>query len=184
MKPYVTKHQLKLPAETQNYQKCTHLVHLVDNKSILCYLLYKKEVKMEYSLVILKPDCLQRHLSEEVIRILKNNGFEIVFMKQQKLNKDDIEYIYAECRSEKWFTSFVEFMTSSDSLILVVKHKEGSAISRLNKLVGPTDPRKAGPSTIRYMGENIQRNLIHSTKDEKSFWREFAYFFGWEGALS
>jgi len=99
-------------------------------------------------------------------------------MKQLRLNKNDVEYVYADCLLEEWFALFAEFMTSSDSLILVVKHEESDAIAKLNELVGPTDPQKADYSSIRSMGENIRRNLIHSAKDEKSFWREFIYFFG------
>lgn len=132
---------------------------------------------MKYSLAILKPDCLQRRLSEKVIRILKDNGFQIVLMKQLRLSKGDVEYVYGDCLSEEWLASFVEFMMSSDSLILVVKHDEGDVITKLNELVGSTDPQKSDFSKIRSMGESIRRNLIHSTKNEKTFWRELLYFF-------
>lgn len=132
---------------------------------------------MKYSLAILKPDCLQRRLSEKVIRILKDNEFQIILMKQLRLSKGDVEYVWRDCLSEDWFASFAEFMMSFDSLILVVKHDEGDAIAKLNELVGSADPQKSDFSKVRSTGESIRRNLIHSTKNEKTFWYELPYFF-------
>jgi len=130
---------------------------------------------MSYSLAILKPDALQRGLIPKIIKILKTNGFKIILIKKLKLNERDIGNLYADCRSEIWFKPFQNFMISSESMLIIVECNTDDAVSRLNKLIGNTDPTKNSPSNIRFMGESIRRNLIHSPKDEESFWHELVY---------
>ena len=132
---------------------------------------------MKYSFGVLKPDCIERGLVQTAFRLMSGRGLEVVYHKQQRLNRKDAEFLYARCRQSSFFPDLVEFMTSGDVVIYVVESLNGGdAIRTLNSVVGHTDPTQAKPGTIRGLGESVRRNLSHSTIDTRTFTREVQYF--------
>lgn len=131
---------------------------------------------MDYSLGILKPDCLKRGLEKEVLSIIEASGLRIVKKRRILLTEQEVRIVWSTCVNEWFFPSMVEFMTSSDSIVFVV---EGfSAIERLNDLVGRYDPTLAERNTIRYKyGIDKMENIIHSSLNKEEYVREYNLFF-------
>lgn len=133
---------------------------------------------MRYSLSILKPDCIERGLENKIRSLLKQNGFSILLEKRLRLTKDDVAFIYERCIDKDFFEGLSDFLTSGDVIVLVVSGlKMADVVKKLNSLVGHIDPCLAKDGTIRWLGESIRRNLVHSSADTTSFWREVSRIF-------
>lgn len=130
---------------------------------------------MEYSLGILKPDCLERDLVDHVFGMIKNVGLEVVVCKKLHLAVEDIYKFYYEYKYENFFDGLIQSLTCGNVIAYIVRGE--NAIDRLNTLVGRTDPAKATPNTIRELGESIRKNLVHSSEDKESFLREASLIF-------
>jgi nucleoside-diphosphate kinase len=134
---------------------------------------------MEQSLVIIKPDAVNRALVGEVIKRFENKGLQIKAMKMQMLQPYVLKEHYAHHKEKGFFEELVNFMTSIPSILMVVEGKEG--ISVLRKMVGPTQGREAPPGTIRgdYSVSN-QSNIVHASEDKKAAKAEIERFFSKE----
>lgn len=136
---------------------------------------------MKYSFSILKPDCLERNMKDFVFSFLEKHGFTVLLEKRMRLSLNDVEFIYERCVNEDFFRDFATFLVSGDVIAVIVKNPETSdAVKELNSLVGHTNPSFAKSGTIRKFGESIRRNLIHSSADVASFWRETSRVFSKE----
>ncbi len=131
---------------------------------------------MNYSLGILKPDCIMRKLETKVLNIIEQYGLSILFTKRVKLSKNDVEIVYANCLKENFWHQLLDSYTIGESIVFIVYGKD--AINRLNELVGFRDPQIAEQHTIRHQfGRDITYNIIHSTANEKSLKKEMDHFF-------
>lgn len=133
---------------------------------------------MRYSFGLLKPDCVERGLVEKAFTLIRSSGLKIVYLRQIKLTRKDVEFLYSRCLQSTFFENLVNFMTSGDVIIYLVKsdNKKDDAIRILNSVTGFTDPSRAKSKTLRGLGENVCRNIAHSTADEETFWSEVRYF--------
>lgn len=129
----------------------------------------------EYSLLLLKPDCIQRGLAEIILAKVRAAGLEIVATKTLKLTKKDVEIFYKDVRNDGYFDGLSQFMQSGPVTGFIVKGE--NAIAILNELVGFTEPSKAKAGTIRSMGIDIRRNLAHSSNSKLAFLREARVIF-------
>lgn len=129
----------------------------------------------EYSLLLLKPDCAKRGLTETILKMVLSTGLEIVAVKTLILKVSDVEIFYKNCRKEDFFTGMSLFLQSGPVTVYVVKGE--NAINVLNKLVGFNEPAKADPGTIRRMGIDISHNLAHSSASRSDFFREASVVF-------
>ena len=133
---------------------------------------------MKYSVSILKPDCIERGMDGIVRSILEQNGFTIVLEKKIRLSRDDVMFIYERCVDKDFFDGLSAFLTSSDVIVLVVSNPGAiDVVKKLNSLMGHTNPALAKEGTIRKLGESVRRNLVHSSSDAISAWREVSRFF-------
>lgn len=131
---------------------------------------------MDYSIGLLKPDCLKRGLEKEILTIIKNAGFEIMATKRVRLTKKEVDIIWAPCLAEDFYEELLNFSTSGDCVVYIVR--EDNAIDRLSDLVGHYEPTQAKKETIRHQfGISAMENIIHSTSNEKNFWEEARLFF-------
>lgn len=131
---------------------------------------------MEYSLGIMKPDCVCRGLISEVVKMVEIAGLEVVALKKLRLKQSDIDVVYERCRLKDYYRDMSDFLMSDDVCVYLVRGSD--AINRLNIVVGDTDPATAACETIRHtFGETIRRNITHSSMSEESFWREIELFF-------
>ena len=136
---------------------------------------------MERTLVLLKPDAVQRRLVGRIISRFEDKGLKIVGMKLMQVTQELAERHYAEHREKPFFSELVSFITSSPVVAMVVEGPD--AISEVRRLMGKTDPREAAPGTIRGdYGLSITQNLVHGSDSPESAAREIPIFFS-EGEI-
>jgi nucleoside-diphosphate kinase len=115
---------------------------------------------MERTLVLIKPDAMQRGLAGEIIARLERRGLRIVAMKLLHMDEALARRHYAVHEGKPFFEGLVQFITSSP--IIAAVFEGDRAIEAVGQAVGATDPLKAAPGTIRSdFGMSIGRNLIH-----------------------
>lgn len=131
---------------------------------------------MERTLVLIKPDGMQRGLAGEIISRLERRGLRIAAMKLLQMDEALARRHYAEHEGKPFFPGLIEFITSSPIIAAVFEGER--AIEAVSQAVGATDPLKAAPGTIR--GDyalSIGRNLIHRSDKEETAQREIAIYF-------
>ncbi len=131
---------------------------------------------MERSLVILKPDAVQRGLIGPILGRLEARGLKIVGMKLMQIDEDLARRHYAVHEGKSFFPGLVEYITSGPVVVLVIAGK--NVIQMIRNTVGATNPLNAAPGTIRgdYALE-IGRNLIHASDSPENGETELANFF-------
>ncbi len=131
---------------------------------------------MEKTLILLKPDSLQRGLSGEIISRFEIKGFKIIGMKLIKVSKDLAETHYSEHKGKPFFEDLVAFITSSPIIAMVIETQNAINIAR--NMMGSTNPIDALPGTIRGdFGIYVEYNIIHGSDSETSAKREISLFF-------
>ena len=129
------------------------------------------------TLVILKPDAVERGLVGEVIARLERKGLRIVGLELRHLDAPTLERHYDEHIGKAFYGELVAFMRRSPVVVAVV---EGPADTwqMVRTLMGPTNPRDAAPGTIRGdFGTVVTENLVHGSDGPESAAREIAIFF-------
>ena len=131
---------------------------------------------VESTLLIVKPDGVRRGLVGEVLRRAEVKGLQIAEMRMMRIDRALAEEHYGEHREKPFFGELVEFITSG---VAVVARLEGeNAIEVWRTLMGPTDPAKAPPGTIRGdFGLIITQNIVHGSDSPESAGRELKLFF-------
>jgi len=131
---------------------------------------------MERTLVLLKPDALQRGLAGTIIARLEARGLKIVGMKLMQMSQAMARRHYGAHVDKPFFPGLVQFITSGPLVAMVLEGKNAVIIVRTT--MGATDPAKAGPGTIRGdMAIDMGRNLIHGSDSPEAAQREIALFF-------
>ena len=131
---------------------------------------------METTLVLLKPDAVQRGLVGTITARLESTGLKIVGMKLMRVSNDLAERHYAEHVGKPFFEGLVSFITSG-SIVAMALEGDG-AISIVRKTMGATNPADSAPGSIRGdFATDIGRNLVHGSDSPESAARELALFF-------
>lgn len=131
---------------------------------------------IERTLVLIKPDAVARGLVGEVLGRLERRGLRIVALDHRTLDKETAEAHYGEHVGKPFFESLITFITSGPLVAAVVEGPR--AIETWRAMMGPTDPVKAGPGTIRGdFGLIVTENLVHGSDSTESAAREVALFF-------
>lgn len=138
---------------------------------------------MQRTLVLIKPDAIERGLAGEIIARLERKGLKIVALKMLQMDKAMAERHYAIHEGKPFFPALVDFITSSPIIAAVVEGK--NAVEVVRRMMGETDPLHAAPGTIRGdFGLDIGRNLIHGSDSEGNAQEEISLFFSEEEILS
>lgn len=129
------------------------------------------------TLVLLKPDAVERRLIGEIIgRIERKAGWTITALELRQLDRETLEQHYAEHVGRPFYEPLIEFMLSRPVVVLVVEGER--VIEGLRQLAGPTDPIQAPSGSIRGdFGTIVRENLIHASDSEESAIRELKLFF-------
>jgi nucleoside-diphosphate kinase len=128
------------------------------------------------TLILLKPDALQRGLAGRIIARLEDRGLKIVGLKLMQMDMDTARKHYAEHVEKPFFQGLADFMMSRPLVAMAVEGKD--VVDVVRSTVGATNPLKAAPGTIRGdLGRDIGRNLIHASDSPESAARELAIFF-------
>lgn len=138
---------------------------------------------MERTLVLLKPDALQRRLVGPIIARLEAKGLTIVGMKLLQVPRDLAARHYAEHVGKPFYEELVSFITSAPVIALVVEGPQ--AIAAVRALMGKTNPFDAAPGTIRGdFGLSVGMNLVHGSDSPAAAAREIPLFFSPEEMLT
>lgn len=131
---------------------------------------------MERTLILIKPDALQRGLAGEIISRLERRGLKLAGMKLMKMDDALARRHYAEHEGKPFLESLVSFITSGPLIAAVLEGP--AAIEAARSMIGATDPQQAAPGTIRGdLALYVQYNLIHGSDSPESAQREIALFF-------
>ena len=137
---------------------------------------------MERSLVLIKPDAIQRGLAGEIISRLEEKGLKIVAMKMLHMDKNLAQRHYAIHEGKAFFNDLVNFITSSPIIAIVFQGK--NAVQIIRQMMGETDPVKAHSGTIRGdFGIDIGHNLVHGSDSLENASTEIELFFQTEEIL-
>ncbi len=138
---------------------------------------------MERSLVLVKPDAMQRGLAGVIISRLERRGLKIVAMKMLQMDKALAQRHYAIHQGKAFFNDLVEFITSSPIIAAVFEGEK--AVEAIRQTMGETDPAKASPGTIRGdFGLDIGHNLVHGSDSTENAEKEISLLFSPEEILS
>jgi nucleoside-diphosphate kinase len=131
---------------------------------------------MERTLVILKPDAVQRRLCGKIIEAVERKGLKIIALKMMVLSRELVEKHYEAHRQKSFYPGLVKFMTSGPAVFMALEGHR--AIDVVRKLMGKTFGFDAEPGTLRGdYGISSQFNLIHGSDSAASAERELALFF-------
>ncbi|HAZ27277.1 TPA: nucleoside-diphosphate kinase [Candidatus Acetothermia bacterium] len=131
---------------------------------------------MERTLVLLKPDALERRLVGRIIGRLEAKGLRLVGMKLLQVSRDLAERHYAEHVGKPFYQELLAFITSAPVVAIAVEGPR--AIDSVRRLMGKTNPFDADPGTIRGdFGRSVTMNLVHGSDSPASAAREIPLFF-------
>ena len=136
---------------------------------------------MERTLVLLKPDALQRGIAGRIISRLEERGLKIVGMKLLQMDMALARVHYEAHVDKSFFPGMADFMTSSPIVAMAIEGP--NAVEAVRNTMGATDPQKAAPGTVRAdMAVDIGRNLVHGSDSPEAAQRELSVFFA-EGEI-
>ncbi|MEM7791497.1 MAG: nucleoside-diphosphate kinase [Verrucomicrobiota bacterium] len=131
---------------------------------------------MEETLIILKPDCMQKALVGKVISRFESAGFKIVAAKIMQLDGPILREHYAHVADLPFFPDIENFMSSCPVMPMVLSGE--NVISQVRELLGPTDSQAAAPGTIRGdFGTDKMQNVVHASDSPEAAAAEKARFF-------
>ena len=131
---------------------------------------------MERSLILIKPDAMERGLAGIIISRLEKQGLKLVALKMLLMDKALAKQHYAIHTSKPFFKGLVNYISSAPIIAAVFKGE--GAVEVIRKLMGATDPAKAEAGTIRSdFGLDIERNVIHGSDSVETAKDEIKLFF-------
>jgi nucleoside-diphosphate kinase len=131
---------------------------------------------MERTLVLVKPDGVQRGLVGAIIGRLERRGLKLVGLKMMRITKEVAAHHYAEHQGKPFYAGLIAFITSGPVVAMIWEGRE--AVSVVRSLVGATDPLKAAPGTIRGdLALDHGMNLIHGSDSPARADTEIVLFF-------
>ena len=137
---------------------------------------------MERTLVILKPDAVQRGLIGPILTRIEQRGFRIVAMKMMRISRELAERHYAEHKGRSFYEGLIAFITSAPVVVMVVEGPQ--AVRIIRQMMGKTNAADAAPGTIRGDFALSMKNLIHGSDSPESAAREIALYFTEEEILT
>lgn len=140
-------------------------------------------MSIEQTLSIIKPDAVAKNVIGQIYSRFENAGLKIVAAKMMHLTRQEAEDFYAVHRSRPFFKDLVKFMTQGPVMIQVLRGEH--AVFKHRELMGETDPKKAGPGTIRAdFAESIDANAVHGSDSLATAQQEISFFFKSEDICS
>ncbi|MHB1552965.1 MAG: nucleoside-diphosphate kinase [Acidimicrobiales bacterium] len=133
---------------------------------------------MTRTLVIVKPDAMERGLAGEILSRLERKGLRLAAAELRTITRDTANRHYAEHEEKPFFESLVSFITRSPALVMVVEGPDEDTYAVVRTLMGATNPKQAAPGTIRGdLAIELTENLVHGSDSPESAAREISLFF-------
>lgn len=134
------------------------------------------EVDMERTLVLIKPDAIERKLMGEIISVYERNNFNITYMKLIRPTAEIAEKHYYEHVDKPFFGELINYITEGNVCALVIEGD--NAIEKVRRVNGATDPKDAEPESIRgKYALSKQKNCVHGSDSKESAEREIKIWF-------
>lgn len=131
---------------------------------------------MERTLVMIKPDAVERNLIGKIISIFEENGLKVVALKKIKLSKDQAKAFYIVHKEKPFYESLTDYMSSGPIIAMVLEGED--AIQKVREIMGATDPKEAKEGTIRKLfGIDKEKNSVHGSDSPESAAKEIPFFF-------
>ena len=131
---------------------------------------------MQRTLILLKPDAVQRRLVGEIVARFERKGLRLAGLKLVQATRALAEQHYAVHKGKPFYESLLTFLTSGPTVALVLEGRE--AVAACRALMGVTDGAKAAPGTIRGdFGLSVQNNLVHGSDSPENAATEIALWF-------
>lgn len=131
---------------------------------------------MQKTLILLKPDAVQKSLIGQILTRFEQKGFKVIGLKMMQMTEDLVNEHYDFLMDKPFFPNIKSYMTSSPIVALALEGTD--VIKGVRQLCGATNPAEAAPGTIRGdYAKNIDNNIIHSSDSEETATRELARFF-------
>lgn len=129
------------------------------------------------SLLLIKPNAVQHGHVGHIISLLEKGGYALEAMKLFRFDTDLAGRFYAEHQGKSFYDKLIQFMTSANTVAIVVQKE--NVIADLRDLIGAVEPEKRKPGTIRFLyGEGVTENGVHASDSEVSAKREIGIIFG------
>jgi len=131
---------------------------------------------MERSLVLIKPDAMERGLAGVIIGRLQGEGLNLVALRMLHMDRDLAERHYAIHRDKPFYNDLVDYIISTPIVAAVFEGR--GVVERIRELMGATDPARAAAGTIRKdFGLDVQRNSTHASDSPENAVKEISLFF-------
>lgn len=131
---------------------------------------------IERTLVMIKPDGVERNLIGKVISIFEENGLKVVGLKKTKLSKEQAKAFYIVHKERPFYEDLTNYMSSGHIVAMVLEGE--NAIKKVREIMGATDPKEAKEGTIRKLfALDKEKNTVHGSDSPESAQREIAFFF-------
>jgi nucleoside-diphosphate kinase len=131
---------------------------------------------MERTLLLIKPDAVQRGLIGTILGRLEQKGFTLAGLKLVWMKKEQAETLYMPHKGKSFYEPTVAYMTSSPIVAVVIKGIK--VIEQVRTLMGATNPQNAAPGSIRGdFGQRVDMNCVHGSDSVESADREIPIFF-------
>ncbi|HBT76821.1 MAG TPA: nucleoside-diphosphate kinase [Planctomycetaceae bacterium] len=132
---------------------------------------------MEQTLIILKPDAVQRGLIGEIVSRFEKKGFRIAAMKMLTITPELARRHYVDHLEKPFYPPLEKYITGAPTVVLILEGE--GVIASVRLMVGPTNGLVAPPGTIRGdFATDIRHNLVHASDSEAAAMREIGVFFG------
>ena len=130
----------------------------------------------EKTLSIIKPDAVERNLSEEIKAIFLKQNFNILKEKKIQISKEEAEQFYLVHQTKPFYDELCKYLSSGPIVVMVLEKKD--AVMENRKLMGATNPKDAKEGTIRQkFGLSIDKNSVHGSDSQENAKKEIDFFF-------
>ena len=131
---------------------------------------------IEQTLSIIKPDAVERNLTEDIKSIFKKNNLKILNSKKIHISKEEASEFYKVHQSKPFYSDLCAYLASGPIFVMILEGENAVALNR--KLMGATNPKDAEPNTIRKLfGISIEKNSVHGSDSVENAKIEINFFF-------
>ena len=130
----------------------------------------------EQTLSVIKPDAVERNLTEDIKKIFILNNLKIINSKKIHIAKEEAAEFYKEHQAKPFYNDLCAYLSSAPIFVMILEGEGAVALNR--KLMGATNPKDAEPETIRKLyGISIDKNSVHGSDSLESAKNEIGFFF-------
>tara|TARA_Y100001936_G_C15621936_1_gene432091 strand:+ start:53 stop:463 length:411 start_codon:yes stop_codon:yes gene_type:complete len=131
---------------------------------------------VEQTLSIIKPDAVERNLTEDIKEKFLNNNLKIIKSKKIQISKDEASEFYKVHQSKPFYERLCNYLSSGPIVVMILEGE--NAIQENRRLMGATDPKNADEGTLRKLyGLSIDKNSVHGSDSQESAKKEINFFF-------